>query len=152
MAGMTEIGFYHLTRSPLAVALPRLLEKVLAAGKRAVVRAGSPERVEFLNAALWTYDPASFLPHGTAREGDAADQPVWLTAGAENPNGAQVLILADGAEADDLAGYERCLEMFDGNDATAVEAARARWRDYKAAGHDLTYWQQGDRGGWEKKA
>lgn len=149
---MTEIGFYHLTRSPLAVALPRLLERVLAAGKRAVVRAGSAERVEFLNTALWTYDPASFLPHGTAREGEAADQPIWLTAGDDNPNGAQVLILADGAEAGDPESYERCLEMFDGNDPAAVEAARGRWRVYKEAGHVLTYWQQGERGGWEKKA
>ena len=149
---MTEIGFYHLTRTPLADALPKLLERVLAAGKRALVRAGSPERVEFLNAALWTYDAASFLPHGTAREGDAPDQPIWLTAGNDNPNGAQVLILTDGAEPGDLAGWERCLEMFDGNDPAAVEAARGRWKAYKDAGHALTYWQQSERGGWEKKA
>lgn len=148
---MTEIGFYHLTRSPLTMALPRLLERVLAAGKRAVVRAGSPERVDFLNTALWTYDPASFLPHGTAREGEAAEQPIWLTAGDDNPNRAEVLILTDGADAGDLASYERCLEMFDGNDAMAVEAARGRWRAYKEAGHALTYWQQTERGGWEKK-
>jgi DNA polymerase-3 subunit chi len=148
---MTEIGFYHLTRMPLATALPKLLERVLASDKRALVRAGSPERVEFLNTALWTYDPASFLPHGTAREGDPADQPIWLTAGDENPNRAQVLILTDGAEAGDLDGWERCVEMFDGNDPAAVEAARERWTAYKAAGHSLTYWQQTERGGWEKK-
>jgi DNA polymerase-3 subunit chi len=148
---MTEIGFYHLTRMSLAAALPKLLERVLAAGKRALVRAGSPERVEFLNAALWTYDPASFLPHGTAREGDAPDQPIWLTAGDDNPNGAQVLVLTDGAAAGDLGGWERCVEMFDGNDPAAVEAARERWTAYKAAGHTLTYWQQTERGGWEKK-
>lgn len=149
---MTDIGFYHLTRTPLANALPKLLERVLAAGKRALVRAGSTERVEFLNGALWTYDPASFLPHGTVREGDAPDQPIWLSAGEGNPNGAQVLILTDGVEAGDLSGWERCLEMFDGNDAAAVEAARARWKAYKEAGHALTYWQQTERGGWEKKA
>ena len=149
---MTEIGFYHLTRTPLANALPKLLERVLAAGKRALVRAGSPERVEFLNAALWTYDPASFLPHGTAREGEAPDQPIWLTAGDDNPNGAQILVLTDGMAAGDLAGWERCLGMCDGNDPAAVEAARARWQAYKEGGHALTYWQQTERGGWEKKA
>lgn len=149
---MTEIGFYHLTRTPLANALPKLLERVLAAGKRAVVRVGSAERVEFLNSALWTYDPASFLPHGAAREGDAPDQPIWLTAGDDNPNAAEVLVLTDGAQAGDLGGWERCLEMFDGNDPAAVEAARTRWKAYKEAGHVLTYWQQAERGGWEKKA
>lgn len=148
---MTEIGFYHLTRSPLEAALPKLLERVLAAGKRALVRAGSPERVEVLNSALWTYDPASFLPHGTAREGDGELQPIWLTAGTDNPNGATVLVLTDGVEGAGIEGFERCLEMFDGNDAEAVEAARARWRGYKEAGFALTYWQQ-TPGGWEKKA
>jgi DNA polymerase-3 subunit chi len=148
---MTEIGFYHLTRTPLDRALPKILEKALEAGKRAVVIAGSDERVAVLNAALWTYDQDSFLPHGTAREGEAARQPVWLTAEDENPNGAQIVVLTDGATVAEMAAFERCLDMFDGNDPAAVAAARDRWRAAKAAGHALTYWQQTDRGGWAKK-
>ncbi len=148
---MTEIGFYHLTRSRLDHALPKLLEKVLASGARAVVRAGSKERIGFLNAHLWTWDAASFLPHGSPREGDAADQPVWLTTEEENPNDARVLVLTDGVEAGDIADFARCLEMFDGNDDAAVAAARGRWRAYAEAGHALTYWQQTEQGGWEKK-
>ena len=149
---MTEIGFYHLTRSRLDHALPKLLEKVLASGAHAVVRAGSAERIGFLNGHLWTWDPASFLPHGSASEGDAADQPIWLTTAEENPNDARVLVLTDGVEAGDIADFERCLEMFDGNDAASVAAARDRWRAYAEAGHALTYWQQNERGGWHKKA
>lgn len=149
---MTDIGFYHLTRTPLERALPKLLEKVVGAEKRAVVRAGSTERIEFLNMALWTYDAASFLPHGTAREGDAAEQPIWLTEQADRPNDAHILILTDNVTADDVGDFERCLEMFDGRDAEAVEAARSRWRGYGDAGHSLTYWQQTERGGWEQKA
>lgn len=148
---MTDIGFYHLTRTPLDRALPRLLEKVVESGKRAVVRTGSSERVEFLNTTLWTYDPASFLPHGTAREGEGAEQPIWLTDGADRPNNAEILILTDNVAADDVAEFERCLEMFDGRDQEAVAAARARWRGYASAGHQLTYWQQTERGGWEQK-
>ena len=149
---MTEIGFYHLTRTPLERALPRLLEKVIGARKRAVVRAGSRERVDFLNAALWTYDPASFLPHGTEREGAGAEQPIWLTDGTDRPNDAEILVLTDSVAADDVGDFERCLEMFDGRDAEAVAAARSRWRGYSEAGHKLTYWQQTERGGWEQKA
>jgi DNA polymerase-3 subunit chi len=148
---MTEIGFYHLTRSKLEHALPRLLEKVLESGARAVVRAGSEERVGFLNTQLWTYDQDSFLPHGSAREGDGADQPIWLTTEHDNPNGAAILVLTDGATADDVDGFRRCLDMFDGNDPAAVDAARARWTGWRDAGHQLTYWQQTERGGWEKK-
>ena len=99
---MTDIGFYHLTRTPLERALPKLLEKVVGARMRAVVRAGSTERVDFLNTALWTYDPASFLPHGTVREGEAAEQPIWLTEKVDRPNDAQILILTDNVTADDV--------------------------------------------------
>lgn len=148
---MSEIGFYHLQKSPLERVLPKLLEKTLEAGKRAVVAAGSVERVEALNALLWTYGGGSWLPHGSARDGNAEDQPVWLTAGDDNPNGATFLFLTDGRDGP-VADFERCFELFDGNDEAAVQAARERWKAYKEAGHTLTYWQQTDAGGWEKKA
>lgn len=148
---MTDVGFYHLDRSPLERALPKLLEKVLEAGKRAVVMAGSEERVEALNAALWTYEQGAFLPHGSAADGNAAEQPIWLTTEDENPNAAEILVLTDGAASDRMADFERCLEMFDGKDEAAVAAARTRWKAYTSAGHGVTYWQQGTRG-WEKKS
>jgi DNA polymerase-3 subunit chi len=148
---MAEIGFYHLTSSPLERALPKLLERARAQGHPIVVRAGSAERVAELDAILWTYDEASFLAHGSARDGNPAAQPIWLTHQPENPNGASILFLVDGVEADDLAGYTRCIDMFDGNNPDAVVAARGRWRAATAAGHTLTYWQQTEKG-WEKKA
>src|SRR5579863_5227681 len=139
---VTEIGFYHLLATPLERALPRLLERALAGGYRIVVRAASPERIEHLNAVLWTYDEASFLPHGASRDGNAASQPIWLTDGIENPNEATMLVLVDGVDAQDQAAFARCADLFDGNDEAAVAAARERWRRAAAAGHTLTYWQQ----------
>ena len=147
---MAEIGFYHLLATPLERALPRLLERGRAAGHRIVLRGGSPERVEHLNALLWTYGDASFLAHGSARDGNADRQPVWLTDGAEVPNGASMLVLVDGVAAADLGAFARVVDLFDGNDESAVTAARERWRQAKAAGHMLTYWQQ-TATGWEKK-
>ena len=149
---MTEVNFYHLTRSTLEQALPRLLEKALQSGARAVVMAGSAERVESLNAHLWTYDTDAFLPHGSAKDGNAAQQPVWLTSEEENPNGATLLFLTDGAISQNLAAFARCFELFDGRDEAAVGRARERWKQLKAEGHAIAYWQQNDKGGWEKKA
>ncbi len=148
----TEVNFYHLTRSSLEDALPRLLVKTLQAGERAVVMLGSAERVEAINAHLWTYDQDSFLPHGSVRDGEADRQPVWLTHLDENPNGAAFLFLADRARSDRIADYKRCFELFDGRDEEAVSDSRDRWRAYKAAGHTLVYWQETPTGGWEKKA
>ncbi|MBT3306923.1 MAG: DNA polymerase III subunit chi [Alphaproteobacteria bacterium] len=149
---MTEIAFYHLQSVPLEQALPKLLEKTLAAGKRALVMASTEERVESLNGHLWTYAPNSWLPHGSANDGDAEDQPVWLSSDDANPNGAEFLFLTDGATSDRVADFDRCFEIFDGRDAAVVDAARARWKAYADAGHDLTYWRQNEGGGWEKKA
>ncbi len=146
---MTEIGFYHLTATPLERALPKLLERGLAAGFRILVMAGSRERVEHLDALLWTYDDASFLPHGSRRDGAAERQPILLTDADENPNGADMLVLTDGTSSAALARYRRCLDLFDGRDDAALAAARERWRLAKAAGHDLTYWQQ-TANGWQK--
>ena len=147
---MTEIRFYHLRTMTLERALPQILEKMLARGDRVVVMAGSTERVEALNAALWTYNDRAFLPHGSSRDGFAEDQPIWLTTAEENPNGASMLVLADGTSASDIAAWGSAVEIFDGGDEGAVAAARERWKAYKAAGHALTYWKQSEDGKWEK--
>jgi DNA polymerase-3 subunit chi len=148
---VTEVSFYHLLHTPLDRALPKLIQKVLESGARAVIRTGSAERAEALSSVLWTFDQNSFLPHGTARDGNADRQPVWVTPDDENPNGADILVLTDGATAGEITAWRRCLEMFDGRDDAAVAEARRRWSDYKAADHVLTYWQQTERGGWEKQ-
>ena len=148
---VSDIGFYHLVRSPLENALPKLLQKVLDSGARAVVMAGSPERVESLTALLWTYNPNSFLPHGSARDGKPEQQPIWLTERDENPNGATILVLTDGASSAALERYARCLEILDGGDPDAVSRSRERWQAYKESGHSVTYYQQTESGGWEKK-
>jgi DNA polymerase-3 subunit chi len=149
---VTEVLFYHLDRQPLERILPDLLEKCLERGWRAVVQVGSEERRDALDAHLWTYREEGFLPHGTVKDGSAEAQPIWLTVGPENPNAANVRFLADGVEMADLTTYARVVVLFDGNDDEAVQRARASWIGVKAEGHEVTYWQQSERGRWEKKA
>lgn len=148
---MTEVLFYHLEHQPLERVLPALVERTLERGWRAVVQAGSDERVEALDMLLWTYREESFLPHGTRRDGSAAQQPIYLTSDDENPNGASVRFLVDGAVAAALSGYDRIVYLFDGRDATAVARAREQWKAAKDAGCEVTYWQQSDEGQWQKK-
>lgn len=144
----TSIQFYHLLHTPLERALPTLLERVLAQGSRALVRTGNEARAEQLCELLWTFDPDSFIPHGTAKDGNSAAQPVYLTAARDNPNGADILILTDGSVAEDAATFAKVLDLFDGNDEAAVMGARQRWTGYKEAGHMLAYNKQQPGGGW----
>lgn len=150
---MTEVLFYHLQHQPLERVLPTLLEKSLERGWRIVVQAASDERVEALDAHLWTYRNAGFLPHGTYRESDAAAQPVLITIHDHNPNGANVRFLVDGAAMPaDAQAYARIVLLFDGTDEVAVAQARERWSAAKSAGFDVTYWQPDEQGRWQKKA
>jgi len=148
----TEVLFYHLDRQPLEHVLPNLLEKTLERGWRAVVQFGSAERMEALDAALWTYRDESFLAHATSKDGASEHQPIYLTTEPDTPNGAGVRFLVDGAKTAAYEGFARIVYLFDGNDPAAIETARSEWRAARAAGCPVTYWQQGQDGRWQKKA
>lgn len=152
MQQKAEVIFYHLERSPLEKVLPSLLERTLERGWCAVVQSGSDERLEALDLALWTYTDASFLPHGTARDGNEADQPVYLTTGDDNPNAAGVRFIVDSAETQKFEGISRLVYLFDGHDPEATAKARQQWQAAKAAGCTVSYWRQSESGRWEKQA
>ena len=150
---MTEMRFYHLQRQPLELVLSNLLERSLERDWRVVVQAPSEERLDALDAHLWTFRDESFLPHGTWREPDPAEQPILLTTRGDNPNQATVRFLIDGAPVpSDAQMYERIVLVFDGEDPDAVAAARERWSEAKAQGFRVTYWQPDDTGRWRQKA
>ena len=149
---MTEVLFYHLTESKLEDALPALLEKSVERGWKVVVQTAEDVRRDFLDAHLWTFRGDSFLPHGTDAAPMPQEQPVLLTATAENQNSATVRFVVDGAEPPPLDPYERVVFMFDGYDQLQLEGARAQWKKLKGDGHALTYWQQSPEGRWVKKA
>ena len=153
MREVTEILFYHLQSRSLEAVLPHLIERSREKSWRVVVQGTTRERLAALDERLWTYDEASFLPHATDENGDPAVQPVLLTMGPGNPNGAAIRFLIEGAPIPgDAKSYERIVLIFDGNDPEAVEAARTAWRGVKADGFAATYWRQNETGRWEKQA
>ncbi len=148
-----QIQFYHLTATPLEAALPKLLEKAYAQNLHVLVKVADAATASALSTALWTYHEASFLPHSASTEPHAARQPILLSQNFENTNHATLLLITDNSRVDTAPeGIERMLDMFNGRDEETTAAARARWKTYKDAGHELTYYQQTPAGGWEKKA
>ena len=152
---MSEVLFYHLERRSVDEALPPLVEKTLERGWRALIRVDSAERADALDTRLWTFNDG-FLPHAQAGDGDPARQPVLITMEEGNPNRADVLFIVGGAPApawnsEEAKAFARIVVMFDGRDPGAVDAARAAWKDAKAAGHVATYWKESPTGKWEKQ-
>ena len=96
------------------------------------------------------------LPAARHRPGAArgAISPILLTLDAGNPNGAAIRFLVEGADLPaDPRAYERIVILFDGNDdRTRSRIAREPMAGVKDAGHEATYWQQDERGRWERKA
>jgi DNA polymerase-3 subunit chi len=154
---VTDVWFYHLQRQTLERALPMLLERSLGRGWRVAVQATTEKYISALDDHLWAYSPESFLPHGTAKDGEPETQPIYLTSAADNPNAADVRFFIEGAVAAPVlsdaafAPRERAILLFDGNDEEAVLGAREQWKELLRAGHALSYFQQDESGKWEKK-
>ncbi len=150
---MGAANFYHLTRNPLEVTLPQLLGRAMQAGWRVAVRGRDPARMDWLDRQLWMGASDGFLPHGLAGGAHDAAQPVLLTTGAEAANDPACLMTVDGAEvgADEVQRLERVCVIFDGNDPTAVQIARAQWKALTDAGCAAQYWSE-ESGRWEMKA
>lgn len=150
---MSEIRFYHLQNQSIEQALPGLVAKAYEMGHKIWVKAPDEITSEKLNEALWTFRDDSFIPHGNDKDGNPELQPVWISHNNNNANGANVLIVAGGTEGIDTPeGITLHCEMFQGSNDSELKAARSRWKSYKDTGKELTYWQQNERGGWDKKA
>lgn len=153
-----DVWFYHLERQSLEQVLPVLLDRALSRGWSAAVQATAPERIEALDELLWTWTDESFLAHGSARDGDEAMHPIWLTTGTDNPNGAAMRVFIDGASPGEVLAdaastpSARAVVMFDGRDEPSLTVARDQFRELRSAGHALSYWRQAPDGRWEKQA
>ena len=174
---MTDVRFYHLTRSRLDDALPVMLQRTLQRQARAVVRFADQAGLQAMDEQLWTFEDAGFLPHGHGENDFAAEQPIWLTLGLDNPASARYLFATDGASIEHFEAYDVCAVLFDGRLEQSVQAARVLWKDIRdrsrqggqggqdgqglqegqdaakadGTGHRMTYWQQNERGAWVDK-
>lgn len=149
---MTEIRFYHLTHKTELQVLPVMLQTALSRGQKCVLKFADQSSLDAVNDYLWTFDPHSFIPHGSAKEGNPLYQSVWLTLDDENPNEADVLFLCGGAMSSIQETFSLCCEMLDDAFPEGVAAARVRWKEYREKQYEVTYWKQTERGGWEKKS
>jgi len=143
--------FYHLESATIKGVLPALLEKSIARGWSVLIKMDAADMNDMDNF-LWTYRDESFLPHGRDDEPQADTHPIRLSATATAADGADVVFIIDGSEVDELKGVSRCIFLINGRNQEAVTQARQRWSRLKKTKASLSYFQQNERGVWEKKA
>lgn len=152
---MAVARFYHLTRDPIEALLPMLIGKAIEGGLTVALRGTDPARIEALDRLLWLNE--GFLPHGVAGGAHDADQPCLLVSDATPvtalANAPGCLVTVDGADVDvsEVNAVEKLCIVFDGTDPTAVERARAQWRELTAQGCHAEYWSR-ESGRWDCKA
>jgi len=145
-----DYWFYHLEASTVQGVLPGLLEKTVQKGWRALIKM-PPEQVQEMDDYLWTYKDDSFLPHGRDDEPQTEQQPITLTGVANDAEGYQAVFLLGGAEIENMDSVKRCMVMINGRSQDDIQRERKRWKALKETDADLSYYQQNDRGAWEKK-
>lgn len=133
---MPAIAFHFNVSNPTSY-LPKLLRKVHAASKRAVVLLPA-ESVPQINQALWAYDEADFLPHATHTDPDwmQSRSPLLLTPQLVDVAGRTVLINLLPQLPEGLDRFERVLELVTLQDDHR-QAARQRWKHYTQAGYSI---------------
>nr|MBP9049780.1 DNA polymerase III subunit chi [Alphaproteobacteria bacterium] len=146
-----DIKFYHLSRATPAQILPELLVRARAKSHKIMVRCETQSEADSINDALWVHPADSFLPHDLSNSKDAANQSILVGVGLDNPHGADVLFLMPRATADLQGNWSLCCTLLDGSNPEEIATGRANWKQWKDAGHTLTYWQQSEQGKWEQK-
>lgn len=145
-----QVDFYHLSRTPIERALPRIAERILAGGGRLLVVATEEQARMRLDQLLWTYAPESFLAHGLAGGEDDARQPVLIGETAKAANGAENIVLADGVWREEALAFTRAFHFFT---EERIGEARLAWKNLAGRdGVERRYWKQDDGGRWEQAA
>ncbi|WP_132908189.1 DNA polymerase III subunit chi [Sphingomonas sp. BK235] len=145
-----QVDFYHLTRMPLERALPQVAEKVVANGARLLIVAAEEEQRAALDRLLWSYAPASFLPHARLGGDDDQRQPVLIAQTLDAANGARHVALVDGAWRDDALDFDRVFHFFAEDQ---IAPARVAWKALaERPAVTRRYWKQNDSGRWEQAA
>ncbi len=148
---MAQVSFYHLSKTNLEEALPRLLEKVLETGGKAVVQCVDEGGVKLIDGLLWSVGGRRFIPHATANDNDVEFNPVFVTAQEENPISANFLVDLQMINSQYHGNFQRSLVIFSDSSAD-LDRARSFWKELKAdPSNELKYYQQNDKGGWEEK-
>ena len=134
---MTRVGFYVVQGAEqgqrLQVAV-RLADKAFAQGHRIFINAVDEVQARSLDEMLWSYRPASFLPHGL--HGQEHSDSIAIGWGQEPNDHNDLLINLQLDIPEFFSRFQRVAEVVT-QDPTSLAALRKSWKFYKERGYQL---------------
>ena len=130
----TTVEFVNLKQAgaQLNLACARLAAFHYENGRRVLILAGDQAQAQEIDRLLWTFDPASFVPHALAGGPDQDREPVLIVQSPDNLNQAQVLILAASLDQPPLSGFARVILFVPAAQGPALEKSRELYREAEA--------------------
>ena len=134
---MTRVGFYVVQAAEqghrLQVAV-RLADKAFAQGHRIFINAVDEIQARTLDEMLWSFRPASFLPHGL--HGQEHSDTIAIGWGQEPDNHNDLLINLQLDIPSFFSRFQRVAEVVT-QDPASLQALRKSWKFYKERGYQL---------------
>ena len=134
---MTRVGFYVVSAAGAAHRLhvaARLADKAFQRGHRIFINACDETQARSLDELLWSYRPASFLPHGLLGTPEAGQ--IAIGWGQEPGDHDDLLINLRLNVPPFIGRFQRVAEVVT-QDEDSLEALRSSWRFYKERGYQL---------------
>ena len=148
---MSEVFFYHLTQTPLEIALPKILERALSEKWSIEIRTSANTNLDEISNAIWRGPEESFLPHCLEDHEDLQDYPIVL---CKSPlkDWRDCLIVVGQADLkeNEVKNYKRICLIFDAKIEAELSKARKSWKKLSEEGINTAYWAE-DKGRWVKK-
>ncbi len=134
---MTLVVFYVVQSAApgqrLQVAA-RLADKAFARGHRIFINANDEAQASELDELLWSFRPASFLPHGL--HGQEHSDTIGIGWGQEPLNHNDLLINLQLAIPPFFSRFQRVAEVVT-QEPASLAALRESWKFYKERGYQL---------------
>ena len=148
---MSEVFFYHLTKTTLEIALPKILERALSEKWSIEIRTSANTNLDEISNAIWRGPEESFLPHCLEDHEDLQDYPIVL---CKSPlkDWRDCLIVVGQADVkeNEVKNYKRICLIFDAKIEVELSKARKSWKKFSEEGINTIYWAE-DKGRWVKK-
>ncbi len=148
---MSEVFFYHLTKTTLEIALPKILERALSEKWSIEIRTSANTNLDEISNAIWRGPEESFLPHCLEDHEDLQDYPIVL---CKSPlkDWRDCLIVVGQADLkeNEVKNYKRICLIFDAKIEAELSKARKSWKKLSEEGINTAYWVE-DKGRWVKK-